>query len=306
MTAHPARSHEASRVVRRRTPRALLVLALCVASPNAVARAGDGVVEINHAAALAGSVTPGDAPGYPVSIAGPGSYRLTGGLTPPAGQSAIVMTGSFLSLDLNGFSIRGTAICSGSPVTSCTAHGGDGILHVGSSDSSVAIRNGSIQGMRWGVFANPDGMTIESVHAVGNELEGIRVSSFATVSRCRAAGNGRDGIATDGQSLVVESETSSNGGTGIALGSGSIATRNRTFNNWLSGISSIASGWLNENVVRTNNISQNPVLGGIFANSLGVQLVRVSDNVMSSNGQGDLKGPAVSSAGDNVCTNVGC
>ena len=36
----------------------------------------DGVILIDQAHALAGSVTPGDGPGFPISITRPGSYRL--------------------------------------------------------------------------------------------------------------------------------------------------------------------------------------------------------------------------------------
>ena len=43
----------------------------------------DGVVLINQAAALAGNVTPGDTPGFPVVISVSGSYRLSGNLTVP-------------------------------------------------------------------------------------------------------------------------------------------------------------------------------------------------------------------------------
>jgi len=36
----------------------------------------DGVVLIDQSHALAGSITPGDAPGFPVTITQPGSYRF--------------------------------------------------------------------------------------------------------------------------------------------------------------------------------------------------------------------------------------
>jgi hypothetical protein len=43
--------------------------------------AADGVVLIDQNRALAGGVTPGDAPGFPVTISQHGSYRLSGNLT---------------------------------------------------------------------------------------------------------------------------------------------------------------------------------------------------------------------------------
>ena len=40
--------------------------------------AADGVVEIDQAAAIAGGITPGDDPGFPITLDSPGSDRLTG------------------------------------------------------------------------------------------------------------------------------------------------------------------------------------------------------------------------------------
>ncbi len=57
-----------------------LLAALVLASP---AYAVDGVIEINHARALAGGVTATDTAGYPVTIDASGSYRLTGDLVVP-------------------------------------------------------------------------------------------------------------------------------------------------------------------------------------------------------------------------------
>ncbi len=53
----------------------LVILAL--AGP---ALAVDGVIEINQASALAGGVTPGDSPGFPIHLNNSGAYRLTGDL----------------------------------------------------------------------------------------------------------------------------------------------------------------------------------------------------------------------------------
>jgi hypothetical protein len=61
---------------------------------------------INRASALAGNVTPGDAPGFPVTISRPGSYRLTGNLivTNPD-FDAVKVVADNLTLDLNGFMV---------------------------------------------------------------------------------------------------------------------------------------------------------------------------------------------------------
>jgi hypothetical protein len=73
--------------------------------------ASEGVIEINQAAALAGGITPSDAPGFPVTLDQPGSYRLTGNLDfttiseDPFGVTGIVITAEDVSLDLGGFSV---------------------------------------------------------------------------------------------------------------------------------------------------------------------------------------------------------
>lgn len=75
------------------------------------ALAVDGVILIDQNKALAGNVTPGDTAGYPVIISQPGSYRLSGNLTVPDGAlAAVQITANDVTLDLNGFTIRGSGI----------------------------------------------------------------------------------------------------------------------------------------------------------------------------------------------------
>src|SRR5438067_8861679 len=72
----------------------------------------DGVVLINQNAALAGNVTPGDTPGFPVTISLPGSYKLSSNLVvPDANTTAIEIVADDVKLDLNGFSIIGPTVC---------------------------------------------------------------------------------------------------------------------------------------------------------------------------------------------------
>src|SRR5437660_10259917 len=58
------------------------------------------------------NVSPGDTPGFPVTISQPGSYRLSSNLTvPDANTTAILITSDNVTLDLNGFSIMGPVFC---------------------------------------------------------------------------------------------------------------------------------------------------------------------------------------------------
>jgi len=61
------------------------------------------MININQAGALAGSITPGDTPGFPVRITVPGSYRLTSNLEVPSGVTrAIEIVTSHVTIDLAG------------------------------------------------------------------------------------------------------------------------------------------------------------------------------------------------------------
>ena len=72
-----------------------------------VAHGVDGVVLINQAKALAGNVTPGDAPGFPVTLSRRGSYRLSGNLRVARDTNGLEVAAEDITIDLNGFTIRG-------------------------------------------------------------------------------------------------------------------------------------------------------------------------------------------------------
>src|SRR5436190_8539455 len=102
------------------------------------ARAVDGVIEINQKAALAGGVTAGDAPGFPVTIDASGSYRLTGNLSVDHKTTAIQVTAAAadVEIDLNGFSILGPTTCTAPPTVACSPLGsGRGIDRMGAPES---------------------------------------------------------------------------------------------------------------------------------------------------------------------------
>jgi hypothetical protein len=197
--------------------RAVLCALLSLSSSLAPAHAVDGVIEINQARALAGGVTPGDSPGFPVTLDRRGSYRLTGEIDVTAGPAAadvtaILITSSFVTLDLNGFSIVGPTVCSGSPVSSCAPTGnGRGIDS--SAANFVRIHDGSVWGFgRDGVFAG-----------------------HATVERLEAFSNGNLGIGVQFGGRVVDSTAIANGNMGI-WGGGLLVRASRALENRNSGI----------------------------------------------------------------------
>jgi hypothetical protein len=207
----------------------------------------DGIVLISQTNALLGNVTPGDAPGFPVTISQPGSYRLSSNLTvPDANTTAIQVTGDNVTIDLNGFSILGPVVCVGEPVTSCSPNGpGAGIVTF--SRMFVTVMNGTVRGMGAGIFFQGPAH-VEHVKAIGNGSFGIIATDTAVVTSSTAIQNGGDGIVVQGSSIVTGSYASGNLGNGISVQG--VASGNVALQNGRVGI--IGTGTLSGNEVIAN------------------------------------------------------
>jgi len=204
---------------------AVLVMSVIMGVPLFAA---DGVIEINQARALAGGVTPGDTPGFPVTISVSGSYRLTSNLDvtgQPTPQNvtaiAVVAGATNVTIDLNGFAIIGPESCSGTPI-SCTPGpgGGDGINNM--ALGSVTVRNGIVRGMGRAGIALSGGSLVEKVHVITNATDGIYINT-GIVRECVAASNGAFGIITDGTAMVTQNVTQANGTDGIQVAGGTVS-----------------------------------------------------------------------------------
>ena len=182
MTATPSRRLLATSVA------ALLALG------SFTAQAVDGVVLIDQSRVLAGGVTPGDAPGYPVTISQPGSYRLSGNLTVTSpGLNAIEIRASNVTLDLNGFGIAGTGRGSG---------GGQGIVGFAPGGTSVVVTNGSVRNMGSNGINLDSNIRIEKVLISGNGGYGVAVTTGANILNNNIVDNSGDGVLI-GQAGVV-------------------------------------------------------------------------------------------------------
>lgn len=234
----------------------ILVLTLSLAGNYA--NAADGRIEINHAAIMAGHITPGDAPGYPATLSEQGSYILTSNLEMPnQDTTGIEVTTEFVTIDLNGFSIIGITTCSNIPVTSCAPTGnGDGIR---SQFDGTSVSNGVVQGAgRYGVSISNDGGTIENMRAQANGATGLVVSSVdgdegGTVRNSVSNRNGRDGIFVGDGGQAFDNVAYGNGRFGMFISEGSRASGNTLRLNFDHGLfASTSSGFVN-NVMSGND-----------------------------------------------------
>jgi hypothetical protein len=197
--------------------RALAILASGLALGGVrAAAAAEGVVEINEARSLAGGVTTGDAPGYPVTLSEAGSYLLTGNLNVSGGADAIEITADSVALDLNGFVIA--------------AAGNAGTAIVLDGRTGVEIRGGTLRGFSQGITENSNGrghrvvdIRVLDMYSDGLFLQG----SGHVVEGCSVIGNGTGpftggfGIVAGSNARVWGNIASLNGGDGIA-GGGSV------------------------------------------------------------------------------------
>ena len=170
----------------------------------------------------------------PITIAAPGSYYLTGDLFGVSGQSGITINSSYVTLDLNGFSLIGV----GGSI--------DGIRATFGGTKHVEIRNGVIRGwgsaginaavvtevhledlrvdtnVNQGVVVGPRSVVVHTM-ASGNS-SGISADTGSSIIGCTASANGLYGIQTVAQGTVSSSTCINNATSGFVLGAGSAAT----------------------------------------------------------------------------------
>ena len=198
----------------------------------------DGVVLINQSTVTA-------AGGFPYRITQAGSYKLSGNLTvPDANTTAILITVSSVTIDLNGFSIAGPVVCTGTPVNCNTSGTGFGIyapvnVGAGTVPSHVSVRNGNISGMgASGIALQGRGNSVDGVDAQGNQGNGIDVFE-GTVIHSGAHDNGSNGIIIGGGSAggnYVRNNT-------IGIHAGGLVFDNFAENNSLTGIDMTSGGY---------------------------------------------------------------
>ena len=273
----------------------LSIMLLC-GSVHAV----DGVVLIDQAKAVHGGVTPGDSPGFPVTISKPGSYRLSSNLmVTRANTTCIEITSDDVTLDLNGFTISGQTVCTpGSNKSVSCSPSGNGIGVNAPTEANIAVTNGVVRGMGLdGVNLAGTNTRAENIQAYGNGGYGIRST---TASNTTSANNGGVGI-----TIVNGSNNTSANNGGDGIDSSGTANNNVSNDNGGSGISAVTAN---------NNASFNNEGDGIDANTAngntatgnignGINAVTANNNVSNNNGGNGIV--ASTSIGNTATGNTG-
>ncbi len=197
-----------------------LLAAACVL-PWLGAAAQAQVIAIDQAKALAGGITPGDAPGFPVTISRPGHYRLAGPLKlDDPNQTAIQIANEVgpVVVDLNGFALTGARCAE----TRCYVGRFDGSGVIGGRD--VTVMNGLITN-----FGH----------------RGLHIAGNGVLSNLQVTSNGDCGAVVNGRSLVRDAVFADNLYCGLWVTNGvirsSLVMRNGSFQVYTAG-PSMASG----------------------------------------------------------------
>ena len=213
----------------------LLVAAIAtvvVVTPAAFAQ----VITIDQAGALAGGITPGDDPGFPVTLSESGNYRITSNLDVSAfpETSAIEVTEHNVAIHVDGFLIQGAVICSGTPVA-CTPADSTSV-GISSAQDNVSVANGMIHRFGTGVQLADNGRVI-GIRSLSNADAGIVVDGHGgIVADSLADGNAGAGIIVTGVGGLVVGSVAHNNNTGIEALGGTVITDNAAAENQLHGI----------------------------------------------------------------------
>ncbi|MDX2154855.1 MAG: hypothetical protein SFV54_29195 [Bryobacteraceae bacterium] len=253
--------------------------------------AADGVVLIDQKVAQSGKVTALDAPGFPVTISEPGSYRLRGNIeVPDAAMTAIEITADNVTLDLAGFTISGPNVCTPNPTRCTYSGGGIGVQAVGPigvvSPANVRVMNGVVRGMGGhGIRMMGDSTVVQNVVSMSNGGPGIVVGEGSVIdSVAKLNGSGASIVG-----VIVRGCTASNNIFGIFVRPGGVASGNVAFENAATGIS-VSYGTATGNTAYKNGSY------GIDATCPGV----LSGNTAHDNAGGNVRTSGVCTVANNT------
>jgi len=167
----------------------------------------DGEILLTHAKALAGNVTPGDTPGYPITISIPGKFELASNLFIAPNTFGIQVTRANVTIDLNGFLMEGSNVA-----WYGIAGGVDG----------VTVRNGTIANFEFdGIVTTGDRWVVKDMQVVDNGRDGFSAANPSGRHRLHnngIMGNGDDGIDCGRYCHIEANQVTDNGSEGVSCG----------------------------------------------------------------------------------------
>lgn len=222
---------------------AALVLSTSTLSAQAVTL-DNGILVFNQADAVAGNVTPGDAPGFPVTISVSGSYRLGSNILVATAVNAVDVSAPEVSIDLAGFRIAGSGV------------GRNGIT---SFQRALTVRNGSVRGFTLdGVRTIGGTLLVEDMRIMANGRAGVNEDSPATadsIVRRNIITANNFGVLCKKQCFIEANLVSNNDNVGVSIEAGGGAILGNTISlNGTYGVNAHASTGLGNNTIIGNSL----------------------------------------------------
>lgn len=197
-----------------------------------MAPAADGQIVITQAKALGGNVTPGDQPGFPITIARPGSYVFGSNIQLTTNATGIEVTADNVAIDLNGFRLYGGGR-NGAGINAPTV-------------DNFTVRNGTISAFGYdGVFGRGSHWVVEDMRIVANGQVGLITGAYARIRNSIVASNRSGGLYCEDSCQIDNVIASANGtGTGIFISNGAILNSTVAGNgsHGIAGIAGVAFG----------------------------------------------------------------
>lgn len=229
------------------------VVATSLALVAMPAMAMETEIKIDQDKAIAGGVTPGDVPGFPITLTQPGRYVLTSNLYPPPDTGGIEIKNHDITIDFNGFRLHGHG----------EATYGIRMPDFSNPWNTATIMNGVIAGFKEEAIlsGNGDFWTVENMRILVNGA-GVSLGKWARIQRNTIAFSDINIFCFDG--CLVEDNNISSGRIGVSIKSGTVV-RNSIFNNVLHGISGTSASLggavgFGENTLAGNNQGNAQVL----------------------------------------------
>jgi len=233
-----------------------------------------------------------------------GSYYLTTNIVGVASKNGINIQADYVTLDLNGFNVNGSASGSQAGITVIGQHVG------------LMIRHGTVSGWAGnGIAANSaTDSQFEDLRILTNGTIGLKLGSGNTIARCVVVGNTDDGMDMGANCLVTACTLIANS-NGILTGAGCQVSDCRINNNSDAGLmtgdncrvvntEALANGdaiVMNQNCTVIGCTAVNNYNTGITIQDGGC----IKDSVVTDNGYGTIYSTYGISAG-NDSTIIGC
>ena len=211
----------------------IALASLLAAGPALAVTNENGEVLITQTAVNAGNITPGDTPGFPVTISVPGTYRLASNLTVTTAVNGIEVRANEVTIEMGGRTLAGSGV------------GRNGIA---SFNRSLRVSHGTVRGFtNDGIRSIAQSLTVHDMIVAANGRTGVFASvadpaihdaDFARITDSSIIRNGNDGISCPSYCHVEGSTVSDNGQIGVnCYGEGCTVLGNTIGSNGIMGVS---------------------------------------------------------------------